>query len=84
MNTLNMIRDIGVAARYLGPEELVAAAREIGSIKIDQHGWGDATKPYDCEITFHNKNGSRIHAKGTDSDFFTAIAKAIEEARRLK
>lgn len=85
MKTLSFIRPPGSsAAMYVGPEDIVRAAEDLGAVSIERSSGWNRSSPYEAEITFHNRNGSRIHAKGSDMDFFTAIAKAVQEAERLK
>lgn len=64
------------------PEKIVQEAEALGCLEVKRSSWSRGC-PYEAEITFGNSNGSRIHAKGIDMDFFTAIAKAVEEARAL-
>lgn len=64
-------------------EDPVDAARKLGALRVEQKYW-DRHAPFECEVTFTNDRGSRIHARGLHHDFYTAIAMAVDEARRLK
>ena len=77
---LNFVSGEDKAAHYFSPDEIVRAAECLGRLEID-HDFG--SKAYRAKIRFDNRNGSTIWATGTDTDFFTAIAKAIQEAERL-
>jgi ribosome-associated translation inhibitor RaiA len=79
---LEFIRPSGGPARMATPEELVRLAEAVGELEIEPESWGSRT--YRARIRFKNRNGSQIWATGTDTDFFVAIAKAIQEAERLR
>jgi hypothetical protein len=72
----------GAPARMATPEDLVSMAAAIGGLQIQPDSYG--SRAWKAEIHFVNRNGSRVWAAGTDANFFTAIAKAIQEAERLR
>lgn len=71
----------GDTAIFQNGEDIVHRAEQIGILSIDK-GWSRSS-PYEAEIIFYTTGNSRVHAKGTDTDFFMSINKAIEEAVRL-
>lgn len=83
MKTLSFIRPPGSNAppMYVGPDDIVRTAEQLGRLEIARD-WGSGA--YKAQIRFENRNGSTIWAGGIDTDFFTAVAKAVQEAERLK
>jgi hypothetical protein len=72
----------GAPARMITPEELIRMAEKLGRLYVEPESW--SSRCYKAQIRFQNSSGSMIWATGTDTDFFGAIAKAIQEAGRLQ
>lgn len=79
---LNFLRPAdGSPAHLVAADEIVRKAEELGRVEI-KRDYRDQT--YAAEILFTNRNGSTIRAAGNDTEFFTALCRAIQEAERLK
>ena len=80
-NLVNKERDQRVhklAPQSLG--ELWEEAEKLGRIEVDSKF---SSKEYSVEIMFTRKSGTRIYAKGVNTDIVFALADAINEAREM-
>lgn len=78
MKVLEMRREAS-DVRPLSLDDLWHEAEQIGRIEVDHEIGGAA---YRVQIRF-NSRGSLVWATGRDTSIQSAVAKAIEEARRL-
>jgi len=63
-------------------DDMLREAMKLGYIKIEQSSWS-FDSAWEVTITFERKSGTRIHAKGKNTDPWFAMADAINEAREM-
>lgn len=61
-------------------DELWHEASQLGGIRIWQY---EIDQGYEVTIAFKRRTGTKIEAKGNDTNIVFALAKAINEAREL-
>lgn len=63
-------------------DDMLREAMKLGAVKIEQ-SWYRNDAPWQVEITFERRSGTRIHAKASNTDPWFAMADAINEAREM-
>lgn len=61
-------------------DQLWHEAEHLGRIEVD-HAIG--SREYRVEIGFQRRSGTRVYARGTDTNIAFALAAAINEAREM-
>lgn len=62
-------------------DQALQCAASLGRVELENPIFGG--REWNCEITFSNRNGSRICAKSTDISPLIALVKCIREALSL-
>lgn len=79
---LNMLPTVIEKLVAVSMDDMLKEAMKLGSVKLEQDNW-DTKSPWTAEIIFTRRSGTRIHAKGKNSDPWFAMADAINEAREM-
>jgi len=79
---MNLITPIIEQLTPVSMDDMLREAMKLGSIDLKQDSWNRESS-WTAEITFKRASGTRIHAKGTDTNPWFAMAKAIDEAREM-
>lgn len=73
-------RDGSYATQAPSLDMLWEKACSLGDVRVND----SFTTPQTVEIQFKSSSGSRIQARGSNPDIYTAFRLAIEEAERLR
>ena len=76
---MNQIIDITPRGNIQTLDQLWCEAEQLGRIKVDSSSWS-RENPYQVEIVFTRRSGTRVHAKASHMSINCALADAINEA----
>jgi ribosome-associated translation inhibitor RaiA len=83
---MNDRKDIGAIVTFDGTpvsmDSMLTAAMKLGSVSLSQDSWAKGAL-FTAEIVIKLGSGSRVHAKGHNSDPWLAMADALSEAAKL-
>lgn len=83
---IDMVKSEGEYVAIAKPytlEELMLAAKKIGSVDLKHGGLSLSRRTWRCEISFRNERNSYICAHGDGDTMVEAVLSSLEEARRL-
>lgn len=79
---MSQIIDITPRGTIQTLDQLWREAEQLGRIKVDSSTWS-REQPYEVEIVFTRRSGTRVHAKARHMSINCALADAINEAREM-